>query len=95
MAPDESSPPAAVRNAVGLFYIAMALGAVQVLIDGSLLSDEATAGRGLTFFVIIFGVLLFLIRQVGRGRNWARITLLVLFLIGLPFSIPTLLDSLA
>ena len=47
-----------------------------------------TNGVGITFYVVTLILSLFfnifLFHKVSRGRNWARITLLVLFIIGLP-----------
>jgi len=47
----------------------------------------------ITFFVL--GIMWFFIYMIGKGRNWARITFLVLFIIGIPFAILPLLQSLA
>ena len=41
----------------------------------------------------MFGLLFFLIRKISDGRNWARIVFLVLFLLGVPFSIPVYLEE--
>ena len=38
---------------------------------------------------------LFIFIMIGKGRNWARITFLVLFIIGIPFSVLPLMQSLA
>jgi hypothetical protein len=37
----------------------------------------------LTTFVFAYGIPLFLILKVSSGRNWARIVLLLMFLVGL------------
>ena len=43
--------------------------------------------------VFVLGIMLWLVYMIAKGRNWARITFLVLFLVGLPWSIPALLSS--
>ena len=48
---------------------------------------------GIAALVIIWGT--FLISMIAKGRNWARITFLVLFILGVPLSISPLLKSLA
>ncbi|MXW81585.1 MAG: hypothetical protein F4Z57_21880 [Gemmatimonadetes bacterium] len=47
----------------------------------------------IAFFVL--GIMWFFILMIGKGRNWARITFLVLFIIGTPFSVLPLMQSLA
>ena len=47
----------------------------------------------IAFFVL--GIMWFFIFMIGKGRNWARITFLVLFIIGTPFSVLPLMQSLA
>jgi membrane-bound ClpP family serine protease len=47
----------------------------------------------ITFFTL--GILWLFIYMIGRGRNWARIAFLVLFIIGIPLSVLPLLQSLS
>jgi len=58
-------------------------------------ANAEMAGVGFLMFVtlVVFAVMVFLIAMIGRGRNWARITLLVFFLLGLPLSILPLIRS--
>jgi hypothetical protein len=37
----------------------------------------------------------YFVKSIARGRNWARITMLVLYCIGLPFTIMSLPDTLS
>jgi hypothetical protein len=49
------------------------------------------AGVGFTMFVslAVLGLMLWLVAMIGRRRNWARITFLVLFVLGLlPSALP-------
>jgi membrane-bound ClpP family serine protease len=92
--PSETARPAAVSNAVGLFYISLVMGVIRAMVDWGILTQQASAG--FTFFVLVctFGLLLLLIHFVNQGHNWARIALLVLFVLGTPFAILPLLESL-
>ena len=47
---------------------------------------------GLVIFVLLvsIGILLLLIRNIGKGRNWARMVLLVLFILDVPFYVSSL-----
>lgn len=92
--PHEPDRPAAVSNAVGLFYISLAMGVARAMVDWSTLTQHASAGFNLFVLALTFGLLLLLIHFVNQGRNWARIALLVLFVLGTPFSILPLLESL-
>lgn len=52
--------------------------------------DTAEILLGATFIIgvaITYGVYWFFISKIHRGRNWARVTYLVLFLVGIPFGI--------
>jgi hypothetical protein len=92
--PDESARPPVVANAVGLFYISLVMGIIRLVVDWLTLTQSASAGFVMFVALFTFGLLLLLIHFVNQGRNWARITLLVFFVIGLPFSIGPLMDSL-
>ena len=54
------------------------------------------ASPGFVFITfLVLGIMWLFIHMIGKGRNWARITLLVLFIIGIPFSILPLMNSLS
>ena len=64
----------------------------------SLLAKIANAselGLGWLIFTLYFTYLLlaFFIWKIGQGKNWARITYLVLFMLGVPFTIYSYLTS--
>lgn len=91
--PHETSRPAAVSNAVGLFYISLVMGLLRAMVDWRVMTQQASAGFTLFLLAFTFGLLLLLIHYVNQGHNWARIVLLVLFLLGTPFAVQ-LLESL-
>jgi len=91
----ESNRPDKVGTAVTLLYITLGIGGVRSIMEASMNAQMASPGfvMFITFFVL--GIIWLLIHMIGKGRNWARITFLVLFIIGIPFSILPLMDSLS
>jgi hypothetical protein len=93
MGQDKNSRPERVGTAVKLLYISLGIMVLQILFF-SLLSKEVLKS-------IIFGMLIgvgpiwFFIYKTGKGRNWARICLLVWFIGGLLLSINSILQGLA
>ena len=87
--------PHEVTNAVILLYLILILGFIYFISNISTSSDlvqqVASLGYGLGFiiFVSLFNLafLFFFIYKINKGKNWARITLLILFITGIPFSI--------
>ncbi|NIT61682.1 MAG: hypothetical protein GWN00_37430 [Aliifodinibius sp.] len=92
----QSNPPekpAQVNNALNLLYASLAVGIIKSILDLARIASRAPILFTIVTFVITFGILIFLIVKISTGRNWARITMLILFLIGLPFSIPIILQE--
>ncbi len=86
--------PGEVTLAVRLLWISIAIGLLITGLRVAGLVSGASLVVALLLGVVIFGFYLFLVSRISAGRNWARIVFLVLFLIGLPFSIPTYLAEL-
>ena len=80
--------PSVVTTAVGLLLLSIAIG----LLTSSLRVAQQVSGAplmlGLLIVFAFFALFLFLVSRIRAGRNGARIILLVLVLIGLPFAIP-------
>lgn len=85
--------PQTVVAAVNLLWVSLAVGLVKMLMDFSNLS--ALAPAAITNFVLVFTFVLigFLIFKISAGRNWARITFLVMFVIGLLPTLPLILGE--
>lgn len=85
--------PQAVVTAVNLLWASLAVGLVKMLMDFSNLS--AVAPAAFTNFVLFFTFALigFLIFKISAGRNWARITFLVMFIIGVLPTLPIVLGE--
>lgn len=90
--------PKAVKLAIQLLWASFALGVVNTAINWtdtiSQMTQPLPIDKGLFALIIAsftFCVLFWLFYKISTGRNWARITFLCFFLIGLPFSVPQLL----
>jgi len=74
--------PKKVQNAVALLYAACAIALIQILFEILFGVSHVRWIVFLAMFGPVFGFVILLIVMVSRGRNWARITCLVLFLLG-------------
>ncbi|MDP7637661.1 MAG: hypothetical protein QF577_08950 [Phycisphaerae bacterium] len=94
MGQNQAVRPEKVGTAVKLLYITLGIGALRVIMEASMYAQMASPvfAMFITFFVL--GIIFLFIYMTGKGRNWARITFVVLFIIALPFSILSLLQSL-
>ena len=86
--------PPAVTSAVRLIYVTLAIGIARTILDWPKTVRSTTPGFALLSIVLVFGLVLWLASRVARGRSWARVTYLVLFAIGAPFSVIPLLKAL-
>jgi hypothetical protein len=92
---EQSIRPAIVSNAVKLLYATLGIGVVRAVLDFPTLVQQTSVIFVLFIWAVVFGVIWFLIHKIGSRRNWARITFLVLFIVGVPFSVLPLLQSLS
>jgi succinate-acetate transporter protein len=86
-----SGKPGTVTLAMGLLWASLALGLVKFALNyqNSALAPNLTAT--LAVLGATLAVYILLIFMMSRGRNWARIAFLVLFVVGLVPSLPALL----
>lgn len=89
--------PKTVVIAVNLLWATLALGLVNVVLNYSAFSqaaDNASAIGGMRFMIGIllftWGFSAFLFMQISAGKNWSRITFLVMFVLGLLQTFSTL-----
>ncbi|SRR6266481_1612304 len=75
------SRPQDIDRGVKLAYASLLFGIVADVVD----FRHFFSLDNLTTFVFTYGLLLFLIRKVSSGRNWARIVLLLMFLVCIGF----------
>ena len=87
--------PHKITVAVLMLWISLGLGVVRSAWEMPAQVEQNSLG--FVIFVIAFTFLFtgFFIWRIDRGKNWARITYLVLFILGAPFSIYLLFKSIA
>lgn len=85
--------PQAVVTAVNLLWASLAVGLVNMLMDFSYPSSVALAAFTNFILIFTFALTAFLNFKISAGRNWARITTLVLFIIGVLPTLPIVLDE--
>ena len=96
---EKKGRPDKVSTAVTLLWVTIAIGIVGSIMEFPSSLEVATAqgfGLGFIIFTTFFtlAILAFFIFMIGKGKNWARITFLVLFIIGIPFAVFPLFQSL-
>ena len=87
--------PQPVITAVNLLWASLAVGLVKMLMDFSNLSSMAPAAFTNFILIFTFALIAFLIFKISAGRDWARITFLVMFIIGILPALPIVLGELS
>jgi hypothetical protein len=91
--PTAKHQPLEVSRAVALLWTSLAVGLLRSVWNISFNSQGSATGLAIFWFVF-FGILhFFLILKVAHGRNWARVTYVVLFALGIPFVAFGLVES--
>ncbi len=80
--------PSDVTRAVQLLYASIAIGLVSSIVGIAYEISGSSIVFALVPLILFFGLFAFLVFKISKGRNWARITFLVIFLLGVPFAIP-------
>ncbi len=78
--------PREINLAVGLYGVSLALGLVKAFLEWAYLRSSASVSLIAGVLGCTLAILSLLLWKVAQGRNWARITLLVFFLLFLPSS---------
>jgi cell division protein FtsW (lipid II flippase) len=79
-----ATKPREVNWAIFLILAAFAIAPIKAAMDWSYLKNLGPIQISVFVGVATLLLLSYFIWKVSQGRNWARITLLVLFLLGLP-----------
>ena len=95
MEQDQAIRPKKVGIAVKLLYMMLGIGLLRSIMEARMHAQMESPQFVMFVTLVVILTLCFLIHMIGIGRNWARITYLVLFIIGIPFSISPLLQSLS
>ena len=82
MIQERKKPPKNVSKGVKLLVVALSLGIIRAIIGIPMLEDPIAIR--ITIIIVVPFVLLtgFLIYKIYKEKNWARITFLVLFIVG-------------
>jgi hypothetical protein len=88
MATDEIfKRPAKVTYAVKMFYLICGIGVVRTAITVLRHIDVRSPTSLIVTKLLIYVVSIFLIYQLGKGKNWARWALVAIFVVCLPITI--------
>lgn len=85
--------PAEARLAIILLWIGFALGPVGSAFQVDFLLSQAPLGFTMTVALVTYAILALFIHKISVGRNWARISYLVLFSLGLVPAFPLLVTT--
>jgi len=83
--PDETTltKPPQVTWAVTLLWGSLAIGLLNGLVDSNPATKNASFAFLATVMGLTFAIMGLLIYKIGKGRNWARITWLVVLVLGI------------
>ena len=85
--------PAKVSLAIKMLYLIVGLGIFRAAMTVMRHVDVRSPHFLISIKVVLYALSLFLIYQVGKGRNWARWSLVVIFVINIPLSILPAFES--
>lgn len=74
----------ALRFATRLLWGSLTLALLITAFQWNYLTANAPMSRVLPFLGFTYAILMFLTYNVGRGKNWARIVILIFVVLGLP-----------
>jgi len=84
--------PTQILLATRLLWVQLGLGLINSIIQWGYFTSKATPAFVITVQATTFVIMAWLIYKIWRGRNWARITFAILFLLGLIPALPILAD---
>ena len=85
-----ATKPREVNWAISLFWASLAVGPIKMAVQWTYLRSLGPTLFIALVLIITIAVLSFFVWKTDQGKNWARITFLVLFVFGLPFSLSLL-----
>jgi RNA polymerase subunit RPABC4/transcription elongation factor Spt4 len=87
--------PISIVMAVNLLWISLGLGLLKLIIDYSNLSSMASTQFINIIIFLSFVLLAIFIFNISEGKNWARMTFLIFFIVGLLPYYPIILGELS
>ena len=82
-----SESPAKVTHAVKMLYLVVAIGVTRASMTVIRHADVRSPGFLIFAKFLIYSASLFLIYQAGKGKNWARWSLVGIFVVSIPLTI--------
>jgi hypothetical protein len=79
--------PAAIVTAIRIFYLIIAIGVFRVILTVIRHADVRSPYSLILAKLFFFAACIFLVNQLGKGKNWARWTLAALLFIGIPLTV--------
>ena len=87
--------PTSISTAIKLLYATLVIGALRSMLEWSRQTQAASPFFVLFVMLSTLAIIAWLIYKMDRGRNWARITFLIFFILGVPLSVLPLIQSLS
>ena len=91
MEDQQSGKPRSVTLAVTLLWVSLAIGVIKAPFDPAGLNAVPYPAIVWSVAAVIMAFFCLLIFKISAGRNWARVTFLVIFLLGLVLGVPGLM----
>ena len=85
--------PEKVSLAIKLLYLVVGVGILRTVMTVMRHADVRSPHFLISIKVVLLAVSIFLIYQVGKGRNWARWSLMVILVINIPLTILPAFES--
>ena len=79
---EQLTRPSRVATAVKLMYASIVIGIIRSIFMISYQREVIFTGSQFIILFFVFVIVLFFIYMIGKGKIWARISLLVLFILG-------------
>jgi len=79
--------PAKVGLAIKMLYLVVGIGVLRTVITVMRHADVRSPHFLISIKFVIYAVSIILIYQIGKGRNWARWALVVIFVCNIPITI--------
>ena len=87
--------PSKVATAVKLLYATLGIGMIRSIIESSRHAEASSVALFLFGTLFSLVTIAFFIYMISKGKNWARITFLVLCILGIPLAISPMIQSLS
>ncbi len=79
--------PSKVVLAVKLFYLIVGIGLIRTVMTIIRHADVRTPYFLIFIKLIFYTISVYLIHQIGKGKNWARFSMVIIFIAAIPLSI--------